>query len=303
MFSALRSFSAEWMPRNGLFETVAEEIFLWSKGLRQFEPKIKIDVVCGDFRIRTANDYEDIKKLVKFRHEIFFGSAATSKVLDLDADKYDLIADHLIIEDLVTHETLGTYRLISSDFSLMFYSESEFNLDSFKFSDGSKLELGRACVAPRLRNGVGIGLLWRGVAEYIKNTKPRYLFGCASLATLDPQAVLIIQSYLLANHRSSRFRVMPIGKFLNKSTADVIPDEVPAEHRTKPPANFEYASQTDGLWKNIEVPPLLQSYLRMGAKVAGPAAFDKSFGCVDFLTILDLTKLDRAFGRRFLGIR
>jgi len=37
--------------------------------------------------------------------------------------------------------------------------------------------------------------------------------------------------------------------------------------------------------------------------VAGPAAFDKSFGCVDFLTILDLTKLDRAFGRRFLGIR
>jgi putative hemolysin len=46
------------------------------------------------------------------------------------------------------------------------------------------------------------------------------------------------------------------------------------------------------------IPSLLHSYLRIGAKVCGIPALDKSFRCIDFLTLLDVRELERTYTRR-----
>ncbi|MCB5295473.1 MAG: hypothetical protein LHW52_02880, partial [Candidatus Cloacimonetes bacterium] len=39
------------------------------------------------------------------------------------------------------------------------------------------------------------------------------------------------------------------------------------------------------------IPSLLNSYLKAGAKVCGSPALDRSFKCIDFLTLLDVSEL------------
>ena len=42
------------------------------------------------------------------------------------------------------------------------------------------------------------------------------------------------------------------------------------------------------------MPKLLKTYLAIGARIGGPPAWDRDFGTIDFLTLLDL-KIDLAF--------
>ncbi len=54
-------------------------------------------------------------------------------------------------------------------------------------------------------------------------------------------------------------------------------------------------------WRDIEshLPPLLRSYLQAGATIASEPALDSFFGCVDFLTILDLSAVNPKYQRRY----
>jgi putative hemolysin len=49
-----------------------------------------------------------------------------------------------------------------------------------------------------------------------------------------------------------------------------------------------------------EVPPLLKAYLRMGAKLLGPPAWDPDFGCADLPVMLRLSDLPDRYRRHFL---
>jgi putative hemolysin len=49
------------------------------------------------------------------------------------------------------------------------------------------------------------------------------------------------------------------------------------------------------------MPPLLHGYLRLGAWVCGPPAYDEAFGCADFLVLLGLDHMDPRYVRFFLG--
>jgi putative hemolysin len=49
------------------------------------------------------------------------------------------------------------------------------------------------------------------------------------------------------------------------------------------------------------VPKLLKTYLTIGARISGPPAWDKEFGTIDFLTLLDLKLLLPSARNRFLA--
>jgi putative hemolysin len=51
-----------------------------------------------------------------------------------------------------------------------------------------------------------------------------------------------------------------------------------------------------------EIPKLLRAYLSLGAKICGPPALDRSFGTIDFLTLVDLLALPPQVRTRFFGI-
>ena len=50
-----------------------------------------------------------------------------------------------------------------------------------------------------------------------------------------------------------------------------------------------------------KVPKLLKTYLAIGARISAPPAWDREFGTIDFLTLLDLKMLSSAARNRFLA--
>jgi putative hemolysin len=49
------------------------------------------------------------------------------------------------------------------------------------------------------------------------------------------------------------------------------------------------------------VPKLLKTYLAIGARIAAPPAWDREFGTIDFLTLLDLKSISPSARNRFLA--
>ena len=50
-----------------------------------------------------------------------------------------------------------------------------------------------------------------------------------------------------------------------------------------------------------KVPKLLKTYLTIGARICAPPAWDREFGTIDFLTLLDLKMLSTSARNRFLA--
>jgi putative hemolysin len=51
----------------------------------------------------------------------------------------------------------------------------------------------------------------------------------------------------------------------------------------------------------FKVPKLLKTYLAIGARICGSPAWDRDFGTIDFLTLLDLRLILPSARNRFLA--
>lgn len=51
----------------------------------------------------------------------------------------------------------------------------------------------------------------------------------------------------------------------------------------------------------VKVPKLLKTCLAIGARIGAPPAWDREFGTIDFLTLLDLKLLSASARNRFLA--
>jgi len=137
------------------------------------------------------------------------------------------------------------------------------------------LELGRASIDREHRSSEVLTLLWRGIAQYSKFYGLRYLIGCSSLTSQDPQAGWKMYSQL------SDFLVGP-------------------EFQTAPLARYELPPAAESSTPEVTIPKLIKTYIAVGAKICGTPAWDREFGTIDFLTLLDLARLTAAARNRFL---
>ena len=48
------------------------------------------------------------------------------------------------------------------------------------------------------------------------------------------------------------------------------------------------------------VPGLLKSYIKAGAVIASEPAYDRNFGCADFLTILNTNLINESYKKKFV---
>ncbi|MEM7646429.1 MAG: GNAT family N-acyltransferase, partial [Pseudomonadota bacterium] len=223
----------------------------------------------------------------KLRHQVFLEEGLNrSHQTGLEFDDFDHRADHLMIIEKENNIAVGTYRLIHSDYSEIFYSQGEFHLDKFLGQEGKKLELGRACTHSEHRTGRTMDLLWQGLSRYIRDTRTRYLFGCSSIDSIEPTMVFsILKSLDKKGNLSDDFTIRPTPKY-----------EFPT-----PEAFLESAEVNPGVLRAL--PPLLRSYLHAGSCVYGFPALDKDFACADLFTILDLLKLNKKFAERYDPVR
>jgi len=237
----------------------------------------------GRYTLRFANCGADLVAVQRLRYEVFnleLGEGlAIAHRLGRDEDEFDGRCHHLIVEH-ATDGVVGTYRFMTGAMGRSlggFYSDTE--LDLSPLPDDLCLravELGRACVASRHRQGRVIHMLWQGIARYLVWNEARYLFGCASVPGVEPGAARALAAELAARklmHPSYRLRAHEPLRCPDGPIAHDAP----------------------------EVPPLLESYLHLGARIASAPALDRAFGVTDFFVILDTHQLKESVRRSFFS--
>ena len=235
------------------------------------------------YAARLAGSPEELRAAQALRFQVFNlelnEGLAQSYATGLDADPFDAVCDHLLVEHLPSRQIVGTYRLQMGENAaknLGYYCEQEFFFGVFEPYRAQIVELGRACVHRQHRNLFVLGLLWKGIADYARQHGGRYLVGCSSLTSQEPSAGASAYTELCRNHLAD------------------------TPWRTKPLPSHECALEAV-TEEPMSIPNLLRAYLTVGAKICGPPALDRHFKTIDFLTFLDLEALTPQARARFLG--
>jgi len=263
-------------------------------------------LVDGGYEVRFARTAEELDAILRLRFEVFnleLGEGLESSfATGRDRDEFDALCHHLMVLERATGEVVGTYRLQTSAMAasgLGFYSATEFDLGGFPPEViGDAVELGRACVAVDHRNTHVLFLLWRGLALYVATQNRRYLFGCCSLTSQDPEEGRAVMRYLsLHGHLHPVLRVRPLPAFeCYPGEAEVDPRQ-PAEPTPDAPGRPRPGRDPEG----VRIPKLFRIYLRHGAKVCGPPAIDRRFKTIDYLVIFDVASMSERQFKTFFG--
>jgi putative hemolysin len=251
--------------------------------------RTRIHAEVGRYRLRLAQSVEDRDAVCRLRFKVFnieLGKGLeASYQTGLDTDHFDLFCEHLVVEDKSetdpARRIVGTYRMQSGATALQnlgYYSEQEFDFAPFESMRGEILELGRASIDREHRTPEVLTLLWRGIAQYATDMQLRYLVGCSSLNTADPREGWQMYAQLKNYRAPEELQTRPTEAFL-------CPGDEPLQD----------------IVETTKAPKLLKTYLAIGARICSAPAWDREFGTIDFLTLMDLRTITSSARNRFLA--
>lgn len=268
-------------------------------------PRPRVHAEVGRYKLRLATSAEDREAACRLRFRVFnieLGEGLEcSYQTGLDTDKFDACCEHLLVEDKLegssSRRIVGTYRMQSgatAKRNFGYYSEQEFRFGPYEPLREGILELGRACIDREHRTPEVLTLLWRGIAQYACDMGLRYLVGCSSINSQDPAEGWQVYSQLEQYRVAAEFETEPTPEF-------ACPTEHPRRAAQPAPAKTDFSSMEALAEPKVKVPRLLKTYLTIGARVAAPPAWDREFGTIDFLTLLDLKAVSPSARHRFLA--
>jgi putative hemolysin len=233
------------------------------------------------FAVRLARSPVDLRAAQRLRYEVFaleMGARLPSAAAGLDCDPWDEVCDHLLVCDRGSGRVVGTYRMLPPERTAAvggWYCATEFDVRALAAERHRIVEVGRACVAAGHRNGLVIALLWSGLMRYLRARPDAVAIGCASIGTADGGhiAASVCRRMLRDHLAPPAWRVVPRQAFALEGWQDV--PEAP-------------------------LPPLLKGYLRLGAEVCGPPAWDPEFRTADLLVRLDVASANPRYVDRLL---
>ncbi len=197
----------------------------------------------------------------------------------IDDDGYDEYSDSILVIDKSTNKICGTYR-VSTLKTLQgkpFKSEGEFIIDPIKNSGYGIVETGRAVVHSDYRDGVVIGLLWKGLFSYTKENNCKYIIGTVSFQGCDPTVFDKAFAYLRNNKLNTEFSI--------KAKCN----------------SYEYpVLENNYTLKESGMPSLMKTYLEIGSTVSINGFVDKEFNSCDVMIIMDIDNLNQRFLKHFI---
>lgn len=235
------------------------------------------------FQITWASNPNEIKEAQRLRFKVFadeMGANLPANAEGLDVDEFDAYCDHLLIRDQETLKVVGTYRVLPPHKALeigRLYSDSEFDLSRLNHLRPKMVELGRSCVHADYRSGAVIMALWSGLAQYMQKHDYEIMLGCASIPMAD----------------GGHFAASLYNSLSNEQMA-------PVENHAFPRLPLPLESLNGGL--DVEPPPLIKGYLKLGAKICSAPAWDPDFNTADVLTMLRLSEINPRYAKHFLGL-
>ncbi len=221
-----------------------------------------------------ANSPRCVEAAQRLRFEVFNlelnEGLASSIETGLDRDRYDDQMTHIVLLEQATGRIVGTYRVQAAGEAARgagIYSAEEYDLAPMAPYLDHSVELSRACLAADHRSFRAMIVLWLGIAAYMNAHSLRYVFGCCSLTTQDPddgwRALKTIRGGNCI-HPELWLRARPANS-CGAPDREHAPDLGPA----------------------LKLPKLFRTYLKLGALVVSEPAIDTAFGTVDFLILMD----------------
>jgi len=249
-----------------------------------FAPPVGIDILTlphqinAQYQVGFAVSPMAVDRALRLRYAVFneeLGEGLmASRTTGLDRDEFDDQMRHLVLFDAKTHEVVGTYRLQTATHGLAglgLYCANEYDLSPIMHLVPQLVECGRACVLKGHRSYSTVMMLWKGLAVFMDLTNCRYLFGCCSLTTIDPD---------------DGWRAMRALRKMGVLEKDLMAP-MPATSCGDP------ARETSGeVHGTVKIPKLFGAYLSLGSRVISFPAIDREFGTVDFLIMLDKTRVN-----------
>ena len=247
----------------------------------------------GNLGVRLATSADELDAVQALRFRVFYqemGATADAEttVSRRDRDRFDAIADHLLVID---HDiaagasgVVGTYRLIRQEAAARlgrFYSAGEYDISALERFPGKLLELGRSCVDAAYRSRAVMQLLWRGIAAYVFQHDIELMFGCASLHGTDLDALAPDLTYLYCHHLAPegiRPRALP-ERYVDMRRLD--------------------AAAIDPKQVLARLPPLVKGYLRLGGFVGDGAVIDWQFNTTDIAVVVQTDLVTDKYYRHY----
>ena len=234
------------------------------------------------FQITRASNSSEIKEAQRLRYKVFaeeMGANLAASSEGLDVDEFDAYCDHLLIRDQETLKVVGTYRVLPPHKAQeigRLYSDSEFDLTRLNHLRPKMVELGRSCVHADYRSGAVIMALWSGLAQYMQKHEYEIMLGCASIPMGD----------------GGHFAASLYNSLSNDQMA-------PVENHAFPKLPLPLDKLNGGL--QVDLPPLIKGYLKIGAKICSAPAWDPDFNTADLLTMMRLSDINPRYAKHFLG--
>ena len=244
----------------------------------------------ADLRVVWARSQDEVRLAQRLRYEVFVNEMGANldhlcphQTQGLDQDEFDDYCEHLLVKDMANGKVVGTYRLLPPLQAKRLggtYTETLFDMTRLRQLRSRTVELGRSCVHPDYRSGGTIMLLAGAIFKFMVDNHFDIMVGCASIPMHS------------AGARSG-------------DVAASVWQQVSKSHMATP-GHQVYPRQPLPLDRlngtlAVEPPALISAYLRMGAKVLGPPAWDPVFNTADLPIMARLDELPARYRKHFVG--
>lgn len=239
------------------------------------------------YKARFAETEADIRTAQRLRYRTFIeGTGAEPRPSGLDADRFDAICRHVLIEDRRTGDLVACFRLlplkdggeIGGSYAAQYYELS--GLSAFP---GRMVEMGRFCIAPGLADPDILRVAWAAMTAYVDAEGVDLLFGCSSFRGTEAGDYLDAFAMLKERHLAPT-RWLP---------------------KVKAPDVFRFARRLrrkpDAKRAMLTMPPLLRGYIAMGGWVSDHAVVDRDLGTLHVFTGLEIAAIPPARARLLRG--
>lgn len=233
----------------------------------------------GRYLVGFAASQRAVEAALRLRFEVFNvelrEGLAESWRTGLDRDPFDAAMAHLVLIERASGALAGTYRLQTEAMArasgLGFYSAQEYDLTGMSSWLPHATELGRACVGREHRSLAAVMALWQGIRGFLRVSGQRYVFGCCSLTTQDPDDGWRALRTIRAQGALHSQLWLPA---------------------TRAYSCGDPARADDPALGALALPKLFRTYLRLGTQVVSEPALDRDFGTVDFLVLQDRLRVN-----------
>lgn len=240
---------------------------------------VQLEFSKGRYRVRLASSRADLLAAQRLRH-LAFSPGADQFARDKDA--HDPLFHHVLVEELVGARLVGCFRLMAmksgADIGRS-YSAQFYDLVGLSKFSGPMLEIGRLCVHPELNDPDVLRLVWRAIAQLVRDFDIEMLFGCSSFA--GTQAEIYKETFGVLHRRY----MAPARWRPGVKSSDVV------RFGSRPSAGRDIGR---GL---IAMPGLLRSYLDMGGWVSDHAVVDRELGRLHVFTGVEINAIPPARAR------